>query len=771
MELASIRGTITPLPQGEPLVVNVEANSNHIIAIGYEVYTLDGRTLLSEGSLDLSDEGTIELELGAVFGLQPQTEQDTSEGGAQGVENLEDVILQLREAVLRITLFTETRSVYFYTRIIPDENLHIRELLHFARTFHQNTFIDVAYGDVSRFLETGGSALNNGFQSVTLFSEASQIQWGGLEPQIQGEVSWSIFETNPSYTSILATYQVISNEQGLSGAIFNVREFFRVRFVDDDVMFQKYHRTMNQVFTGLQATSEEGIFLGAVPRDDEQIRINEEENVVAFVQERELWVYNKTRNQMALVFSFADGHREDSRSTNYQHNIQVLHVDEYGNTTFAVYGYMNRGTHEGMEGLSILYYNIETNSVEEKAFISSNQAFGRGLDGLRDLIHYSSLQEIVYFITGGTLYEIDTVTNHQRVIFEGLTPRQYAFSKDGNYLAWQFDGGVHTATTLSFKDLRNGEIYNIFAQGGAFIKPFEFINEDLIYGFLREEDFGRNILGERLLPAYRLEIINSRGEVLKSFQDETFIESIEIEGNQIILNRLIHENDVYISIDQYFIMYIYEEVESAVYLRNVVSEALGTAVEIAFAEGMPGINPSILRPEQVIVETPIRVSLHEEPPGDELYVYALGQLQGIFIDASDAVSMAEELYGVVLTSTGSYVWERGNRFLMFDTHTESFSVSEGQTSRQASEEFMRGKDARRIDFTGASLIQMLYVINLGYPVIAVIDENHGVLITAYTLDTVTYMDPRTGESYIRSFHEVNEMAMGGGNVFIGFIPE
>jgi hypothetical protein len=521
----------------------------------------------------------------------------------------------------------------------------------------------------------------------------------------------------------------------------------------------------------LDTVSERGILLGAVPRDDEQIRINEEEDVVAFVQERELWVYNKTRNQMALVFSFADGQRDDLRSTNDQHNIQVLYVDEYGNTTFAVFGYMNRGSHEGMEGLSILYYNMETNSVEEKAFISSNQALGRGLDGLRDLIHYSSRQEIVYFITGGTLYEIDTTTNHQRIIFEGLTPRQYAFSEDGNYLAWQFDGDVHTATTLSFKDLRNGEVYNIFAQGGAFIRPFGFINEDLIYGFLREEDFGRNTLGEMILPAYRLEIINSSGEVVKSYQDETFIESIEIEGNQIILNRLIHENDAYTGIDQYFIMYIYEEEESAIFLRNVVSEALGSAVEIAFAEGLSGSSPSILRPEQVVVDTPIRVSLHEEPPGEELYVYALGQLQGIFINAADAVAMAEELYGVVLTSTGSYVWERGNRFLVFDTHTEPFSVSDGQTSLQALEGFMRGKDARRIDFAGASLIQMLYVINRGYPAIVTLDENHGVLITAFTLDTVTYMDPRTGGSYTRSFIEVNEMARGGGNVFIGFIPK
>ena len=770
MELTSMRGTITPLPGEGPLTVYVEGNNNHIIAIGYEVFTLDGRTLLKEGSAQLTDEGTFELELRDVFGLPTDVEQEDSEAGDGGVYHAEDWRTQMREAVLRITLFTEARSVYFYTRIIPEDNLHIRELLNFTRTFHQNTFIEVAAGDIGRFLGVGGHPLNRGLQSVTLYSDGSQIQWGGLAPEIRGEVNWSIFETNPSYTSILATYQVTSNQQGLGGATFNVREFFRVRFADDEVIFQKYHRTMNQVFGGAGAVSETGIFLGLAP-EEEQIKVNEEEEVVAFVQERELWVYHTERNQLALVFSFVDGHENDGRSRNDQHHLRIIDVDPYGNTTFAVYGYMNRGVHEGMVGLSIFYYNMETNSVEEKAFISSNIGFGRNLDGVANLIHFSNQQQKVYFVTGGTFYEVDTITNRQRVIFEELVSEQYTFSEDGNYLAWQLDGELHSATTLSVKDLRTGEVRQVFAEEGTFIRPLGFINEDLIYGFLREEDLGRDTFGRRILPAYRIEIIDSSGEVAKSYQEEAFIESIEIEGNQIILNRLVWENDVYRSIDQYFIIYIYEEEEPAIFLRNVTSDALGTVREIALVEGTSGISPSILRPQKVVVDDPLRVALIERARGTELYVYALGQLQGIFTDGVDAVVMAEELYGVVLTSAGSYVWERGNRFLQFDTHTEPFSIDEGETSLQVLERVMREKNARRIDFTGASLLQMLYVINRGYPVINVLDEDHGVLITAFTLDTVTYMDPRTGENYIRSFHEVSERARESGNVFIGFIPE
>lgn len=37
-----------------------------------------------------------------------------------------------------------------------------------------------------------------------------------------------------------------------------------------------------------------------------------------------------------------------------QHDIKILNVDEKGNTTFAVCGYMNRGSHEGEDWISSL---------------------------------------------------------------------------------------------------------------------------------------------------------------------------------------------------------------------------------------------------------------------------------------------------------------------------------------------------------------------------------------------------------------------------------
>ena len=59
----------------------------------------------------------------------------------------------------------------------------------------------------------------------------------------------------------------------------------------------------------------------------------------------------------------------DARTLYDGHKIKILNVDEGGNVIFLVYGYMNRGRHEGQVGISVYYYDSTVNTVEEMAYI------------------------------------------------------------------------------------------------------------------------------------------------------------------------------------------------------------------------------------------------------------------------------------------------------------------------------------------------------------------------------------------------------------------
>ena len=104
---------------------------------------------------------------------------------------------------------------------------------------------------------------------------------------------------------------------------------------------------MEQIFdVTKQILNEKGLLLG-IAKPDTPYMDNEEGTRVAFVQADELWNYNKEDDELSLIFSFNSGEGKDERNLTAQHEIKLLDMDKKGNLSFAVYGYMNRGEHEG----------------------------------------------------------------------------------------------------------------------------------------------------------------------------------------------------------------------------------------------------------------------------------------------------------------------------------------------------------------------------------------------------------------------------------------
>ena len=77
----------------------------------------------------------------------------------------------------------------------------------------------------------------------------------------------------------------------------------------------------------------------------------------------------------AVIFSFYDKDNADCRTLYDHHGIKILDVDEGGNVKFAVYGYMNRGRHEGETGIQILSYDNSLNTIEEEVYIPYSKSY------------------------------------------------------------------------------------------------------------------------------------------------------------------------------------------------------------------------------------------------------------------------------------------------------------------------------------------------------------------------------------------------------------
>ena len=116
---------------------------------------------------------------------------------------------------------------------------------------------------------------------------------------------------------------------------------------------------------------------------------NKDETIAAFVQERNLWLYNGKSGEITQVFSFADQEGRDMRSRNDQHAVRIISMDNKGNLAFMVYGYMNRGFHEGEVGVGIYYFSVDSNVIEEQAFIPSTKSYAIAADELGRMVYYN----------------------------------------------------------------------------------------------------------------------------------------------------------------------------------------------------------------------------------------------------------------------------------------------------------------------------------------------------------------------------------------------
>lgn len=746
MDITAMRDSITPLPDNGILQMKVEREGNEIEEVRYEAYSLDGESIYDKGETKDVSGDVVQFDLKNAL-----------------PENIS-------EAVIKVTLKVKKKQINFYTRIAKQQDLSIKECLAFAADFHSKTFDKKNESEIAKYLEYNGKGDNTTFETVTIESNSSQVTWGSLAPQVSSDVEWSIKESNSVYTSLLAVYQVTAQGDQEEIETYNVKEFFRVRNNDGQVYLLNYNRSMAQVFNeNKKVLNENGILLGITPSDI-AYETNKKETVVSFVQERDLWVYNRPADELSLVFSFGNKEGRDARSRYDQHKVSILSMDENGSTAFAVYGYINRGPHEGAVGVEVYYFDIEKNTVEEKAFIPSNKSFPIAEDELGKMVYYSPTRQMLYVLAGGKLYQVNLQNNKQEILAEDLEEGQYTVSDDGHLIAYQIDGALDNAKQIKVFNLKDGKETTVEAKEGESIRPLGFVNNDFVYGHQREQDKGETVTGETLLPMYELEIRDTKNKVVKTYAVEgTYISDVLIENNLVTLNRVTKSGNVYSAIKQDYISNNEDTTKSNITLEVYTSGLKKSQRMLAYAEGLSDQAPKILRPKQVMRGQPTAIAFGEKIKGDKYYVYGMGELVGIYDRAVYAIEMAERVSGVVISSEQSYIWEKGNRDLIYSTDVQPFKKADNQTSIEACEEQMKQYEAKRVNLTGCSLSQVLYVINQGLPIIAMTNADHAVLLTGYTTVDITYIDPDSGEEKTVGMSDMETMVSGSGNTFIGFV--
>ena len=476
---------------------------------------------------------------------------------------------------------------------------------------------------------------------------------------------------------------------------------------------------------------------------------------------------------MTRVFSFRDTGSNDERNDINRHDIKIVRVSENGDIDFILYGYMNRGQHEGQVGTSVYHYSAEQNAMEEEFFLRSLQS-SEFLQKDVEKLSYVSEDGNLYLLLEGNLYRFQMEEKTYEVLQEQIEDDCFFVSENSRYAAWMDGMDPYNTTSITFIDFNTGEQKTIQADQGTRIRLFGFINNDLIYGVANESDIVTNASGGTDFAMTEVRIQNFDGELVKSYhQDGYYVLDVTIQENLLELSRATKVGDSFAGTSGDQIMNNVRSKQDEVF--SVITSTTvrqGNVTSIQFAADSSGQPPLVV--DTKIIENPDRtlnMELSSESE-DKYYVYGGGELSGIYDSASQAVAKAEEESGIVLNTAQQYIWEAGNTGDRASISAQDLPEAVAQASLDAAalNEALKGQ-GKVIDMTGCTLEQILYEVSDQRPVIAKGENGQAVVIIGYDdYNTILY-NPSTQETYYFGMQDSTDTFQANGNVFLCYLED
>jgi len=776
MEVAYQRDNITVLGESRNTNISIDTYGRKIKGISMQVRNVDGSRLIED---------------------TPITEYEENKDWIFAELSLKDLIEKDTEYSLTIILELDNRQeVYYYTKVIWSDQMYVAEKMAFVMDFHEKLYNREAARELTKYLETNSKLeSNSSFHKVNIHSSFRQITWGDLAVEEIGDPLLQLTAVANQTASMLIKYMV-ATPSGEEKTYYEVEEYYRVRYTTDRMYLLDYERTMTQIPDVNRMYANDKILLGITAEDIAMVE-SEDGNIIVFEVARKLCSYNVTTNKLAVIFSFYDDNNMDARTVFKDHTIKILDVDEGGNIRFAVYGYMNRGRHEGEVGIQIYSYDNAVNTIEELLYIPYHKSYEVLKAELEQLL-YLNREQMLYLSLENTVYGIDLDTKTYNRMVTITRDESLYVSDNHKIIVWPGQEDVYHCNNLVIKNLNNDTQNVITVKPGEVIRPLGFMGEDIIYGVAKAEDVKEENSGRIFFPMYKVCICSSDGKLLKSYeQPGIYISECKVVDNQITLERLSKSTDG-----------IYKET-SADHIMNNIEEDIGKNiivsanidiyeryVQIKTKTTIDSKSIKILTPKEVVFEGGREVELTPETKVERYYVQGPYGIDGIYCDPGRAVNLAYENSGVVVNDSGNCVWLKGNRVsrnqimaikeesvtktksslvVCLDTmlkfegiiRNSEYLLSKGQTVMDILGDNL--PDAQVLDLSGCELDAVLYYVNKDIPVLAIMENGEAVLVTGFNEYNVVVMDPTSNFLGKVGMNDATEWFRDNGNHFITYM--
>lgn len=779
VDCSTLRDSVTPIDDDRNISFIVDKYDTAVTDMNVEVRSVDGERLIESTRIihydDYTDHINADIQL-----------KDLIEAGRE--YNL----------ILKLTLL-DGREVSYYTRVIQNTNADASDKLQFVLDFNKKTFDKDSIRELSTYMEPSSDADNTDLGFININNSMNQLTWGDMpSPAVIGSPSARLREIGDTMASIELTY-VLESELNRAKSFYNVTEYYRIRRTDTRFYLLSFSRTVDQIFVMDKDAFDTDMILLGIEGNAPELMESEGGDIVAFANEGRLYSYNVTDNKLIRLFAFFDTAKDDLRSRYRGSDVKLLDIEENGNISFMIYGYMNRGIHEGEVGIDVCYYDSVLNTIEEQAFIP----YERSAEILRcDMENLSFLNAggDLFIFLDGIVYKIIPGMNDASVIAQDVNEDTFFVSDDQSTIVWQEPdkSGRDVFTGLSVMSLTDGKQDRVTGRAGEYVRPIGFMENDLIYGICRQEDLIHNRLGDVIFPMNKVLIRSTEGDILKEYNEEDiYVTSGVIDRNQITLNRAIkqEDSDNLIEIEPDHITSNSELKEGKNTLEYYKSEDYETVVRLKLKKEPDIKSMKLLTPKEVLYEGGREIHLKVTDLKDRFLVYGDGRVVGIYDRPAAAVAYAYTIRGTVMDIYGNEIYRRGETVarnqIMTVTERETTQTKDSMAvcldtmlylrgvSRNTERMLEQGQSAYDIlnnnldntyilNLTGCPMDVMLYYVNQDIPVLVYMNDGSAMLMIGFNEQNIVVMDPVQGTIYKIGRNDSRNLFEQNGNRFMTY---
>lgn len=757
MDQKTARDSLVILPQDRQLKLMIADYGTSILSVEYEIRSLDLQRLVEKTQV---------------------TDWNSGDDGTAVTLPIQNLLSPDTEYLLHLTIKTEKyEAINYYTRIKEESHPYGEEMVKFARDFSDKTLDPQQAESLVTYLETNASEDNSSLGHVTIRSSFSQLTWGGLKMQQDGDMQVTLKELDGIMGQVQVQYHLTRESEEGTTENYEVTDQYTLKYDPKRLYLMDFQRTTNQVFGGgRELYSGKRILLGVGNDDAVSVKASSDKRYLAYTFNRDLWSFDQTDGKAVRVFSFRSKNDASGRSTYDQHDIQIISVSDTGDIDFLVYGYMNRGIHEGYMGVSLCQYSHSGGAVEEKFFVPVKSSFESVKQDVKQLAYLSST-DMLYLLIDHAVYGIDLTSNEYMVVADALEEGSYSISEDQKVLAWQEGQKLYESKTLHVLNLETGQKQEITADDDSYLRVLGFVRSDLVYGLAHPGDLW--VVNHRVetLPMYALEIVDGNLDTETRYEkDGIYLANVQVEDARVHMNRytktaeggFVHKDEDTIVCNTATdedkmegIGWYASEIRRKLYFIQLDDE-IKTSKTI-----------KISAPKKITYDKSENLELkaNQVSKGIRFYAYGEGHLQAGTKDFTRAVQMAYDKMGFVVDDNQRIVWDRVNRSpskTIKDPKSAAYNITRHLDEFTANEDYGDGKLV--LDARGCILNQVLYFIDKGIPVVAYTQEGHYLLLYGYDQYNVSVYDPAIDQSYKMGLNDAGEYFTGLGNDFICAVP-